>query len=385
MAQASYWTAADIQDRLLDFCGGSSEGRNLKMVRRAILDSLRDLANRKNWTYYYRRDRIVSTAQYDTGTIEFDLTGGTYERMVTLTSGTWPTDAAYGIIRIDGDEYLVDERKSSTVITLRSDTAPAADIASGTSYLWFRDTYPLPADFRRADQIRDLDWSFDMERVDVGTILEARRLRPSPSSPSLYAITTDSKFPNRLAVAFNPPPDVAYNFDFICQRTPYPISKFDYSTGTVTISAASTSVTGSGTSWTSDMEGSILRVTSGTETPDGPDGVNPYTEERVIDTVTSATALTVTSAFTNAYTTKKYRVSDRIDVEDGAMLSAFIKCCEYNLAMSMNREDVAVKQALYMAALRLALEADNRGFEPRRPTVGGMRVQDLPQGSDIGG
>jgi len=382
--QASYWTAYDVQDRILDFLGASSEGRNLKVVRRAMLDALRDVANRRNWHYYYRRDRIVTTASYDTGTVEYDLTGGTYERMLTLTSGTWPSDAAYGIVRIDGDEYMVDERKSSTVITLKSGQAPAADIASGTSYEWYRDTYTLPADFRRADQIRDLDWAFDMVRVDVGTVLESRRLRPSPSQPDMYAITSDPVLPNRLAVMFNPPPSAAYNMDYVLQRTPYPLRTYDYSTGTVAITGGTTTVTGTGTAWTSDMEGSIIRVTSGTETPTGVDGLNPYTEERIIDTVASATSLTVTSAFTSTYSTKKYRISDRIDVEDGAMLSAYHKCCEYNAAMMMNRDDAPVKQAVYMEALRLALEADNRGFEPRRLRRTYLRAQDYPIGDDSG-
>lgn len=381
----AFWTAHDVQDRLLDFCGGSSEGRNLKQVRRAMLDAIRDVPNERNWQFYYRRDRIATTAQYNTGTIAFDLTGGTYERMVTLTDGTWPTDAWYGILQVDGVEYEIESKKSSTVITLKLNSCPSADVASGTSYLWYRDLYTLPADFRRADQIRDLNWAFDMDRTDLGSLLESRRVRMTPSQPTLYAFTADTKLPNRLAVIFNPPPDIAYNMDYILQRKPYPLRTFDYSTGTVAITAASTTVTGTGTSWTSEMEGSIIRVTSGTDHPTGPDGLNPYTEERVIDQVTSATVLTTTSAFSNSYATKKYRISDRVDIEDGAMMSAFIRCCEYNLSMLLNRADVRDKQQLYRTAMTLAKEADNRGFEPREKRWSLMEVKDYPIGDDIGG
>jgi hypothetical protein len=384
MPAAALNTAHDLQDRLLDWCGGASEGRNVKTCKRAMLDALRDLANERNWTYYYRRDRITTTAEYDTGTVTFDWTGGLYERMLTLASGTWPSDAADGIVKIDEVEYLVDERKSSTVLTLQSNSNPGEDVAAGTSYTWYRDNYTLPADFRRADQILDLTWTFDLSRVDIGTILRGRQERTEPTQPDLYAIAADPKRPNRLAVFFDPPPDDAYNLDYILQRTPYPISTIDYSTGTVTISASSTSVAGTGTAWTSAMEGSVIRVTSGTDVPSGVDGLNPFTEERIIESVTSATALVVSTAFDNAYTTKKYRISDRIDVEDGAMYSAFVACCKKNVAWELHRDDAPGLTAYYRQMLTLAKEGDSRGYESKR-VLYPRQVKDYPIGDDVGG
>jgi hypothetical protein len=384
MPAAAYNTAHDLQDRLLDFMGGASEGRNVKIVNRAMLDSLRDLANVRNWACYYRRERIVTSASYSTGTVDFDLTGGTYELMLTLASGTWPTDAAKGIVKIDDVEYRVDERKSSTVLTLQSGFAPSADIAALTEYVWYRDNYSLPADFRRADQIIDLSWTCTLDRVLIGDILRHRSERSAPGRPDRYAISTDERLPNRLAFYFDPPPDDDYNLDYMIQRTPYPLRTIDYSTGTVTIVGGTTSVAGTGTAWTTDMEGSVIRVTSGTEIPSGVEGLNPFAEERIIDQVTSATALTVTTAFTNSYTTKKYRISDRIDLEDGAMFSAFVACCKKNIAWETRRDDAPTMSSYYNQCLRLAMEADNRGYEPRTRPASWRSVKDLPIGDDVG-
>jgi hypothetical protein len=72
--------------------------------------------------------------EYTTGTIVYDHAGGTPDRKVTLTGGTWPLWAASGVITISGVDYTVDARTSGTVITLESDSNPGEDITDATSY-----------------------------------------------------------------------------------------------------------------------------------------------------------------------------------------------------------------------------------------------------------
>ena len=382
MAQASFYTYADTHARLMDWTGGADSTRTSNLARRAILDAYRDLPMVRNWNYYYGRGRIVTDDDYSTGTITYDHTGSTYERELTLATGTWPTNAAKGVVQIDGVEYQVDRRISSSIVTLKSETNPGADVAAGTSYQWYRDTYTLPRDYRTCDMLMCLDQSFTMVNGPPGAVLEGRRLNTSPGQPTFYGIVSDPDTPGAMAVFFDPPPDDQYNIDFIYLRIPYPFRTFDYSTGTVTCSASAT-VTGSGTAWTSDMAGSVFRVTSGTETPSGIDGSNPYTEEGIVLSVASATSLTLTAALTGTYSGKKYRLSDLVDVENGAMMSAFLRCCEKNLAWEMHREDAGLKQAAYEAALARAKDADSRSITRSRwPAV--RTLGDMPSASDRG-
>ena len=143
----------DVIDHLLDHFGGLEGGRNVKMAKRAILAAYRSLPTVYNWSYYYKRGRVASVAAYSTGTIAYDHTGGTYERQATLTSGTWPSWAARGILRINDIDYDVHERISDTVVTLSVNSNPGADVASSTTYTLSRDAYPLPFDFQSADQL----------------------------------------------------------------------------------------------------------------------------------------------------------------------------------------------------------------------------------------
>lgn len=382
MARAVYYTAHDVLDRLLDYTGGSDSSRASKQIKRCILDAYRDLPMVKNWTYYWTRYRIVLSAPYSTGTVAVDVTGGAYERMVTLSSGTWPTDAAKGIVLIDDVEYIVDERKSSTIITLKSDSCPTDDIASGTSYQWYRDTYTLPRDYRASDTVVCLDESFDLAHETPGNLLQNRRLRNVPTMPRAYTIIADENVKGAMALVLDPPSDAARNLDIMYQRIPNPFQTWE-ATGTATIVAGSTTVTGVSTSFNSSLVGAVIRMSdTTTDLPTGLEGGHPYQEERVIQSISSG-VITVSEAFTNGYTAQKFRISDLVDVENGAMMSAYLRCCEKNVAWELHRDDAQVKQAAYQAALTRAKEADARQIRNVMPVMY-RSFGDMPLGDDVG-
>jgi hypothetical protein len=90
------------------------------------------------WRFLDRQFFAAYQAPYDTGTVT--ISGGT----VTLDSGTWPTWAADGLLRVDGHSLFVTARTSDTVITI-SNTGLAE--AAGTEYTLYRWRYPMPSDF----------------------------------------------------------------------------------------------------------------------------------------------------------------------------------------------------------------------------------------------
>ena len=100
-----------------------------------------------DWSFLYKQDSIVVEEDYSTGTIAYDHTGGTNERQVTLSGGTWPSWAVDGMIEIAGVDYAITTRVSDTVLVLADNNNPGADVAASTSYNLHKDDYDLPDDF----------------------------------------------------------------------------------------------------------------------------------------------------------------------------------------------------------------------------------------------
>lgn len=90
------------------------------------------------WSFLRPVGSVTLVAAYSTGTVT--IVAG----VVTLSGGTWPSDAADRRLLVAGIDYEVSTRDSDTQLTL-SDTTAAA--AAGTTYNLHQDDYPLPDDF----------------------------------------------------------------------------------------------------------------------------------------------------------------------------------------------------------------------------------------------
>lgn len=359
MSQTPLDTYSDVLEFLLRL-ENSTDKRVTQMAKSAVLSAYQELPIAKRFKYYYARARVTTDASYSTGTVAYDHTGGANERQLTLSSGTWPTNAARGLVLIDGVEYRVATRVSDSIVTLSVNSNPGADVASGTSYTWWRDTYPMPIDFTGADAMLDHDDYWSPVHASPGSVLNYRANNQTAYRPIVKSFLSDPDYVGVMAVKFSPPPDAVYNYDFMYVRSPMPMRVHEYSTGTVTVS--STTVTGSGTSWTSDMVGTVIRFPrSGVnEIPTGLDGLYPFAEQRIVTAVNSTTSLTIDSTLSGTYSAVKYRISDFIDLDYHVMREAFRKCAEYRFAENLSRTDQGTRYRSYEIALTRAKEADGK-------------------------
>lgn len=362
--QTDLFTRVDVVEHLLDVLNtGSSDARTLRLCKRAVESAYRELPTLRKWSYYYGVGRLLLDEAYTTGTIEYDHTGGASERMVTLTTGTWPTWAKFGFIRIDSVDYEIATRESSSIITLSVNSNPGSDVASGETYELFRDTYPLPVDFSSMGFIRDPVNTFSPEFLNPADWIALKLSQEGEGQPRNYTIVADQNYVGTMAIKFYPPPDDAYNFEYQYIRRPRPFSTYQEDTGTIATSG--TTVTGTSTAFSVNMIGCVLRrSTSATLAPTGPTGTNPYDEQRIITGYSSATSITIDQAFTAEASGVKFEVSDLIDIEAGAMYTAFLKRAEWELAQLLNRDDTArFAQQMQQAQIQ-AFEADNRTYQP---------------------
>lgn len=380
-------TYQDLVDHLIDYQRDNTRGDAQRDARRAVQSAWRTLPNAHRWSYYDRSGRFVTNAPYTTGTIEFDLTGGSSERLLTLSDGTWPSWSSLGVIVIGDNTYGVARRLDSTTLQLEQDKAPSADVAASTSYTLYRDTYPTPPDLRAVD---DMCTTNSWRRTNFIHSREwniAHRYNPTSSNtPQFYTIFGSPEYMGSMAFGLYPYPDSAINMDFMYKGGARNLINEQISDGTIVTASSSLTVTGTDTVFNADHIGAVLRVSANTnEIPTGRFGANPFDQERVIVAVDSTTSCTVDQEFDISLSAVKYTISDPLDIEPNAMLTAFLRCCEKEIAIQRRFDDRKECIQLYNEALADAKEADSRILSPRSVYTEGLwsrRLAYMPTGDD---
>lgn len=392
-----FWTYQDAVEWLLDFYGRTTaSARDMRIAKRAVDNAYREIAQAHNWKFYRAAYTFHTDDDYDTGTVAYDHTGGTYERMLTLTSGEWPANAAYGEVKMTSyGAYPVEARKSSTIITLTQDQNPGVDIAAGATYDWWRTSYPLPLDFMKmADPLDEKDgWGLPgLTYIEPEQFFGLTRWwgTTTVAQPGGYTIYQDRRTGLQSIFLGEPPAEVrSYGFQYI--RRPRPLRVAEYATGTATVVTDSTALEGTGVTWTSDHIGCIFRLsTNATQKPTSPfgnlDGIdNPAVLTRVVASRTDADTMVLDVASDVTKSTCRYTLSDPIDIDWPVMGTYFQRLMEYHLSVLVNDiKERTTRRAWAEAEYHRATAADQRlvapGYAPfgrQWPYVSGTVVTDM--------
>ena len=374
MAHTKLYTFQDAMEHLFLVMNPATKpptGRELRAAKAAVIGAYRSLPSVHRWSYYKRRRLLLTEASYSTGTIDYDHTDGAAERLITLVGGTFPANAAYGFVKIGNVCYQVDTRESDTMVTLGENSNPGADVASGTSYEWFRSMYQLPTNFRKLNMIVRADSTGEeLDYIAPDEYLVREKVYNDTSSePDWYTIMNSNKAPESgyLHIAFCPPPNSAQTYELIYEVSPRELLTYLSNAGTVSVSAGGTTVTGSSTAFSANHVGCVMRVAaSGSPAPTGVTGnsdgtTNVYLAQRVITKVSSTTSLTVDAAFSaSALSTVGYTISDPLDVDPDAMLPYYLRQLEAEYARLNKREDADKLLGQAMFYLPFAIAADNK-------------------------
>lgn len=368
-----FTTFADLLDHAHAYLGANPDRPATAGARRAVQTAYQTLPTRHPWKHLQTIGRIVTVAPYSTGTVEYDHTGGTYERQVTLTGGAWPAWAADGVLVINDVPYDVSARKSGTVLTLPATQNPGDDVAAGTSYTLYRDTYEMPTDYMSGDRmVLDTCGSYLLYK-DGGDFAGLRRRNTGPAKPETFSVAWGQGEGASLSCRFWPAPDAVYPVDFQYKRRPRSLALDRIEAGTVSVTASSATVTGVGTAFTAAMIGSVIRVAyDGTTSPTGLDGASPYAEERVIESVTSRTSLGVSEAFAGTLSAVKYVISDPADIDPDATGPLLLREIERQCRLGSRLKAVDGEEAEYRRELDRARAADNRYTGPQAAGASGF-------------
>jgi hypothetical protein len=344
-------TYYDAVEHLITSSFGGPQDAEQTDIRTAIQRAYSELSTLRDWNYYQTHGRIrfainwLGTVTYTQSTRYFDLVSG----------DAFPANAALCRMRLDNTVTKIASRVSNTRLQCDSILTPTTDLVNPTAATLYQDTFPLPSDFRSLDSpIDHVAWTrFIYATPDQAMKLENANNLAGP--PHAWTVIKDPSGTG-WAIKVVGYPVANSNLDFTYRRLPrrLRISGHEASSrqGTVTISG--TTVTGSGTAFTSAMVGSVLRVGTSSESPGSDGSLTPYQGEAVIASVASATSCTLATSLTAS--AAKYIVTDIVDMSTG-MHNGFLSCANYWLARTRNtKPDNAF--AMYQRDLRLAMESD---------------------------
>lgn len=386
MARPNLLTYMDAIEHVTDYGGGASDKQTERFARRAIQLALNTFQSVRNWTYFNQTGRIHTVAPYSTGSIAYDHTGGSSERLLTLTGGTWPVWAADGVVVIANIPYSVNSRLSSTTLELSRTSNPGEDITAGTGFAIYREAYTMPVDFGAAGEITNQTSNFSMQHVPFGELMDNYRVTVRTGAPCWYSFSNDPRRRGAAAIRFYPFPDAAYDLIYAYRRQSRQLTIDLYSQGTVAITDGQLTLTGSGTNWNSQMVGCMVRfpMDAASPVPTGVGGANPFFLERSIAAYVSPTVLTLDQDPQMTLSGVKYSISDPIDMEPGPMLTYFLRECEMQYRIGRRMAAGDGENEMYMKAKTEAMEADSPSFSSKSPHGGRMwptKLGDFPLGS----
>lgn len=375
----SLLTFQDAIEHLIGYAGGAIQDGHQQKVRRSVANALAELTQVWDWRYLYRHGRTVLNAPYSTGTIAYDHTGGASERLVTLTTGTWPSWAASGRLLVDGVVYEVDQRLGDSTITLSETHNPGADITAGETYSLYQSEYLLPEDWLSMTTVHGRGETYIGHYVPPTEWMPLERSVVNSGEPWAWTILGSRKIPSRMAIVLMGYPSVATEFDYIYKRKARTLIHSGQGTndrvGSVAISG--TAVTGTSTAFTSSMVGAVLRVTTNTTLhPSGLYSESPITvpfsaQSRILS-VGSATACVIEDSIGTFGGGSKYVITDYVDIPP-ILQDAFYRGMERQLELMRfgGGRGLRETEALYQQAINLACERE-------QPQLGIDEWSDIP-------
>jgi hypothetical protein len=366
----------DAIDHLVYMGQGGAQDASQRDIQTAIQNAYRDVAYEHSWNYYKVLGRINLVASYSTGTITYthSTLTVTFSTALSSTVQTW---ARFGRIKIGNVIYPVRAYTSTTTVLLDDQINPGADVAAGTSYTLFRDTYQLPANCVGIYKPEAESGGSCISLMSATEKIYAERRWGDSGQTNYWTLIPDPDRTGSFCIQVHPYPTSATTLDFLYLKTPRPIRLTGIETattaGTIANSASATAITGTSTTFAAHMVGSYLRTSqSTTAAPTGLGGNNPFDDQRQIDSFTSTTVIGTTPAMSYAHSGTKYLISDPIEIAPH-MMSAFLRACEFQLALARGKDSSRAEVA-YERALLKAKETDSM-----------LKVSRVAGGYEVGG
>lgn len=160
---------------------GSQSDTTLQQI---VNNAINWIATAKFWNFYKTYGDFTLREPYSTGTLAISNGSTT----CTLTTGTWPTWAASGKLRINNKVYRIASRTSGSVVVLA--TAWAEDAETVATYVLFQDEYSLASDCLKFGELfPSANWGWGGEASSFESVLRAQSsIIQGQAYPSMWGV-----------------------------------------------------------------------------------------------------------------------------------------------------------------------------------------------------
>ena len=361
-------TWRDILQRLMDSGGVRASGTDDRKLRSATLDAYRDLCNRRDWKFLMG-EWVLSIPPLVTAEGYYDHTGGSSERLVTITDGTsLPSNINQYTAIIDSACYEIDESISSSSFTLTLKNNPGEDketLADPGTIKIVRGTFAAPADFVKAYDPQPERGYATLEYVSYDEYKAMQTAQAVTGQARFWTLAAHPKYYGSRAIMIYPFQSSRRAVRIPYRRTARNLNVSGFAsthagTFTLDINTDANRATLVGTTVTESLVGSVIRVRSDTNTPENRDGATPFEQQfTIIDVNTVSNYVYLDRDSAVSYTAKAYVISDPVDLPQYA-INAFIAGAKYYYAINSEKEqrDISLKKALYDNEILLCMEQD---------------------------
>lgn len=353
-ASPEVYTLSDLVHRLTYRTMGTPSTRNNVLCVRAIQDAIRSLAGKHDWSVYQRRYRFQSTAPVSS-TFTYDHTGGSSERMITLTgSTTWPTDATSGYIKVGTITYRIDSRVSSTVATLRSQESLNADTTGELT--WYRNSYALPRLIQKIHHLYDRTAEREVGYVRASSLSEAGF---ESGTTAMFTWMHSGDAFGGSQIVLSPAPSQVSTYEAFVTTMPIIPRIHEVTGATASVTSGSTAVSCSGAAFTNKLVGSVFRLSLSSTLPSD-DNADLWEFQAFITAVPSATTLTLAEAVPITASGRGYLISSPIDIDAGCMLNCLESEAYAHYCRNHKHESIGAAMGLAKADLIQSVAMDNK-------------------------
>jgi hypothetical protein len=280
-------------------------------VRGVINDVyVRDIPRCDDWMFFLNRTSLTIVPSYATGNATV-TTGGT---TVTFSGATIDSSMTGRKIKFTNADYVYNLYYVSPSDATISPALIGSQNISGGAFSIYQNVYTLPKDFDRFPKnggMHTYQGGKPKNIPEKNYDYYIDQLQTTPNDNTEFCRVTNYSALGARQLEVIPPPMTqgSWEMDYLRQVNPLR----ELTNGTISISASGTSVSGSGTSFTSINTGSYLRVDAF--------GTSGDSEWYRIDSIASTSSLTIETAFVNSsVVAAKYTIATAAEMPESMHL-----------------------------------------------------------------
>jgi hypothetical protein len=337
--------------------GSNPSTQNDARVVKAIQSALTALAGKHNWNYYRRQTRFTTSAR-TASTIAYDHTGGSKEKLATISSGdNWPSDASMGEVIHGYRTYRILERISNVQATMEVDMSMLADFNGDV--LWQRPSYLFTREVARVHYVRNLDTNRQLTIIQPTQFDALQHRTLGPGIVRHFTWQNQGGQFGGSEFTLYPPPLTAETIEVTASVVPHKPTIKAVTGVDAHASGTGSTLTCPSANFNDRLVGCIVRVARDATIPIDYNSDN-WASQAFVVSVDSPTQLTLSEPLSFPHVANGYCISSPIDVEASVMLEALEDETFYQYTKNHSHEKLRDAAQMSQKSLREAMTRDNR-------------------------